>query len=628
MVSFSRISVSRVYFFIFCFLFLFSSLNHARPDTAITYIDLNDLQDPLTVPSSTVQIVSTPLGFNTPIDHSGQVITVITKDDIKGLGLSNVKQALELVSGLNVVDSGGQASFFYRGHGSNMTKIMLDGISLLDPSSGLPLLDGLNLNDIERIEILSGGASTIHGSDAVAGVINIITQDPNQEGGFASIEGGTDYQSQSFSYNQKSNNSFIKIRGSLLRDQRLSALSNTEEKDLHSIDNLSIKLRHYFNNDPLDIELSILNQFSDLDGQNASFDYIDITTHNITTKQDLFAIQYALNTNHNLNTILRYSTMYLERDTISNYPYYASGRRNVISLRNLYTPTHHTSMVIGVEREEQTGLTSSTTKQFALNSLFLNTMFDYGAIGFQAGTRKDQLTTGSEHQSYSLSLYGTLPKSQTRLLVTNKTGFRAANASEYIFSTDPNDPIAPETSKSYEAALTQPLSSGQIGASVFESQIENEIIYDNDLFTYKNADDDTLIQGYTVFAEYLPLLNKRSDTASTKARITDLLQKVKVEYSNFNTDQKRVPDHKITATALLAWQKFNLGIIGIHVGKRQDNNNVLPSYNRADVTLHYRLNDTTRIWGKVINVFNESYEDTEYYATLGQTVSLGYSKSF
>ena len=88
------------------------------------------------------------------------------------------------VPGLNLVQSGGeggQTSIFMRGTNSNHTKVLVDGIEVSDPSNPNGAYDfgKFNSADIARVEVLRGPQSGLYGSDAIGGVINIITKSGN-----------------------------------------------------------------------------------------------------------------------------------------------------------------------------------------------------------------------------------------------------------------------------------------------------------------------------------------------------------------------------------------------------------------------------------------------------------------
>jgi vitamin B12 transporter len=112
---------------------------------------------------------------------TGKVITVIGKEQLEKQAGRTVAQVLNETAGITIAgafnNAGTNQSVFMRGAASGRTLILLDGIPVNDPSQINNEFD-LNLfsiNDVERIEVCRGAQSTIYGSDAVAGVINIIT---------------------------------------------------------------------------------------------------------------------------------------------------------------------------------------------------------------------------------------------------------------------------------------------------------------------------------------------------------------------------------------------------------------------------------------------------------------------
>jgi vitamin B12 transporter len=108
-------------------------------------------------------------------------ITVITAEDIEEHGYQTVAEAVNRVSGLSVTSSGGlgqQTSLFVRGEDAGKVLVLLDGMRLNDPGTtdGRATIAHLTTDNVERIEIVKGGLSSIWGSNASAGVINIITK--------------------------------------------------------------------------------------------------------------------------------------------------------------------------------------------------------------------------------------------------------------------------------------------------------------------------------------------------------------------------------------------------------------------------------------------------------------------
>jgi vitamin B12 transporter len=116
------------------------------------------------------------------LSETGKVLTVITKEQLQQNSSHSLAEILNQQTGITVAGSttnaGANQSVFLRGANAGNTLILVDGIPVYD-ASGITNefdLNYININQVERIEILKGAQSTLYGSDAVAGVINIITK--------------------------------------------------------------------------------------------------------------------------------------------------------------------------------------------------------------------------------------------------------------------------------------------------------------------------------------------------------------------------------------------------------------------------------------------------------------------
>ncbi len=135
------------------------------------------------------------------VAQTGKVVTVLSDSVLQHYATQTVSELLSRQAGIMIVGAqstyGTQQDVFMRGAGSGNTLILLDGIPVYDPSGVTPVFD-LNLltvGECERIEILKGAQSTLYGSDAVAGVINIFTRKGSAAkkpfGGSASLNVGS-----------------------------------------------------------------------------------------------------------------------------------------------------------------------------------------------------------------------------------------------------------------------------------------------------------------------------------------------------------------------------------------------------------------------------------------------------
>ncbi|PIV21326.1 MAG: TonB-dependent receptor, partial [Deltaproteobacteria bacterium CG03_land_8_20_14_0_80_45_14] len=143
------------------------------------------------------KVVVTATRVETPVEEIASSITVISSKEIERKQKTTVLEVLRDIPGLDVVQTGGVGrltSIFIRGANSEHTLVMIDGVEVNDPISPGRSYDfaHLTVDNIERIEVIRGPQSTLYGSEAIGGVVNIITK--KGEGKpkfFLSAEGGS-----------------------------------------------------------------------------------------------------------------------------------------------------------------------------------------------------------------------------------------------------------------------------------------------------------------------------------------------------------------------------------------------------------------------------------------------------
>lgn len=120
-------------------------------------------------------------------------VTVLQGTDLRERGLTRVVDALRDVPGLSVVQGGSPGaatSVFLRGGESDYVQVLVDGVQVNSPGGAFDFA-GLTLENVERIEVARGPASSLYGSDAMAGVIHVITRTGRGEtGGTLALRGG------------------------------------------------------------------------------------------------------------------------------------------------------------------------------------------------------------------------------------------------------------------------------------------------------------------------------------------------------------------------------------------------------------------------------------------------------
>lgn len=139
-------------------------------------------------------VVVTASHSSLPLSQISREITIISKEEIQALPIQSIQDLLNYVSGVDILQRGGhgvQADVAIRGGSFDQTAILLNGINLSNPQTGHQSFNlPINLNDIERIEILHGPASFIYGASAFSGGINIITKKNPDYKIYTNIEGG------------------------------------------------------------------------------------------------------------------------------------------------------------------------------------------------------------------------------------------------------------------------------------------------------------------------------------------------------------------------------------------------------------------------------------------------------
>ena len=112
-------------------------------------------------------------------DENLSSVTVITHEDIERQNATSLQEVLQSVAGITMASSGGQgtiSSLFMRGSNSDHVLVLVDGIKVGSITAGLTAFEFLPVEQIERIEIVRGPRSSLYGSEAIGGVIQIFTK--------------------------------------------------------------------------------------------------------------------------------------------------------------------------------------------------------------------------------------------------------------------------------------------------------------------------------------------------------------------------------------------------------------------------------------------------------------------
>jgi vitamin B12 transporter len=585
-------------------------------------------------------LVTAPTTVPTPQNDVASSVTVITSQEMQDRQQRTVPDALETVPGLNVVQSGGpggQTSVFIRGTNSNHVKVLIDGIDVSDPSNPNDTFDfgQLLTSDIARIEVLRGPQSGLYGSDAIGGVINIITkkgQGPFKATGL--VEGGsfgTLNQSANASGSQSIFNYTFNIAHLRSTDTPVTPLDQLlpgEKRNNNSYDNLTLSTKlgadvnehlslnyvgryttssYFFTGDSFD-DTTFLYYPSPTRSQQIDHDFYTrgeaVTSFFDDRWKNYIGINYT--DAWSLNTVP-------DSDTENNL-----GKRVEFNDRSVIEALPGETVVLGVDHytdtlwqnDPYTNASQADTGGYAeLQSNLYNRFF------LASNVRYDDYNTFGGHLTYRIAPAFIVPQTGTKLKATYGTGFKAPTLSElyvsypaYFFYGNPN--LLPEESTGYDAGFEQPLFNDRLrfGATYFHNDITNLI--DATFTTYINV-GHAETQGVESFAEWTlgDRLDLRADYTYTRA----------VDEAT-GLELQRRPYDKGSLTAL--WTPIDpLTLSGtlVAVSKWVDdydrNNantapgNFAPGYVIVNVAANYKINDHVTLFARVNNLLNEHYED-------------------
>jgi vitamin B12 transporter len=591
-------------------------------------------------------VVVTATRIPTPDAKIASSITVITAADIAEGDQQTLPDILQEAPGLNVVQSGGpggQTSVFMRGTNSNHVKVLVDGIDVSDPSSPNDAFDfGQFLApDIGRIEILRGPQSGLYGSDAIGGVINIITKSgdgPAQltagiEGGsFDTFDqtGGVSGSTDAFHYTANIEHFY----SGATPVTPLELLAPGEKRNDDSYDNVTASSKlGYEVSDNFDLGLvgRYTNSHLDFTGDNFTTGYPDATRSQYDTLQyDMRATAHLVLFAGHLDQTLGFAYGSTSSTDMSPDfgPSYYSGNRTKIDWQGALRFSSDEVLILGAEHERDamskpvSAGTSIDSGYAELQSTLIDNLYDTIAVRYDDNDRFGSKVTYRVAPDYVITATG------TKLKASAGTGFKAPTLSE-VFENFPsfgffgNPALKPETSIGYDAGFEQSLFDGVIdfGATYFRNDIKN-LIDNNATFTsYANvgrAETD----GVESYVSYEPIRSVvlRADYTYTEANDQILDQEL-----------LRRPKNKVSLDA--KWQvmpalSFDADLV--YVGSWIDTNRegtiprlATPGYTTTNIAINYDATDEFTIYGRVANLFDEQYQDPDGFLRPGRGLFAG-----
>lgn len=588
------------------------------------------------------------------LSEIGRVVTVITAEQINKSTGKTLPQLLNSVSGITFSGAnnapGISSSVFLRGASTGNTHILVDGFAVNNSSSidGSYDLNAFPLDQIERIEILKGSGSTLYGSDAVAGVINIITKHPKQQGLKANLQassGTYNTFNESASLNGRIRNTGIAVNlsntdskgfaaatdttgnGNFKKDgfhQRSASVNLTQQVSDRFTLNGNLQTSYNKGNLPAgaftdDKGYTYANTFifGGVGGKlkldqgdlrfNVSQNSVKNNYNDPAGPSNFNSASYQKNTGNitNFDVLLNYNiNKYLDITSGESFRYYGSTQRSTYdTLKNLRN---------------------------SINSIYTSLFFKAGIFHMELGGRYNLDSKYGTNFTYTVNLSLYLAD-QFKVFGTIASAFKTPSLYQ-LFSQYGNTNLKPETTTSYEAGFDWELVKNTLSFNtVFYKYDTKDVIYFKNLNNppygvYENG----AFQKDKGFESELKLnidkLTASAYAAYVTGKQTDVVGK---ETANLFRRPKN------TYGASVAYQFIKSLSVGLDYKYTSDRSDIkfnpdfstivvnLKHYNLVDAHLQYDANKQITLFADLKNLFDAKYIDWVGYNTRGFNFMAG-----
>ena len=571
----------------------------------------------------------------TPAVEVASSITVITAADIEARQQRTISDVLKDVPGLNVVQTGGPGgvtSVFIRGTNSNHTKVLIDGIDVSDPSNSTGAFDfgQLLTPDIERVEVLRGPQSGLYGSDAIGGVINIITRSgAGPMTLVAGLEGGsfdTFNQAARLSGSQDVFHYSVNLshfHAGATPVTPLDLLPEGEVRNDDYNDNLTLSTRLGYDITP-NFDLGLVARYTDIHLHTTGEDYppplfVGVPAAEQTTAAtDEYFMRltaHALSFDGFLDQTLGLAYSHLRTDTVVPDTPAAlnSGERRKADWQGNLRLAPTETLVLGAEYERD-DIVQPISASVHISSGYAELQSQLGAHWFSAlNVRYDDNSRFGGKTTWRFAPAWVIAATDTKLKASVGTGFKAPTLSELYQNFPPfffaNPGLRPESSTGWDAGFEQGFAKGAVrfGVTYYHNRIHDLITTDVTGTTYANIGEATT-EGIESFIAWQPTqeLTLRVDYTYTEAT-DDVLQQ----------ELLRRPKNK--GTLLAQWQAtraWQLSLDVLAVGAWVDGNRDFsiprldaPGYTTVNFATSYEMTPHLAVFGRINNLFDRHYEN-------------------
>lgn len=595
-----------------------------------------------------VDIVVTANRTSRAISQVGESATVIGEEEIVNRQPSEVLDILRTVPGVTFNRNGGlgtNAGVSIRGAQSDQTLVLIDGIRINDPASpgGGFNFGTLLVGNISRIEVVRGSQSVLYGSQAIGGVVNLLTREPTEElDVFARAEyGERDTAELVGNISGRIGPVAASFGATYARTDGISALNGGTEADgfeslgfngkvdVALADNISIDLRGFYADGETDIDGF---RAPDADIVSNRTDFVGYAGLNASLLDGRFRNRLGFGyTNIDRNNF--------NFDTNSE-TFDANGENRRYEYQGVFDIGYLAQIVFGAEREESEFRTSSFGAPSIFADVWINSVYGQvnltpvDGLSLSGGVRYDDHETFGSATTFSASGAYSPNDGNTVIRASYGEGFKAPSLFQ-LFSNFGNPDLEVEESESWDIGVTQSFLDGkaQIGVTYFERDGTNEIdfvgcagsllppclvpedvrpfgTYDNIDFTQADGWEFGValqpVDGFDVSLNY-SIIDAFDETTGNR------LPRRAQETASLVADYRMANGLGIGTTILVVGDSFN----------DASNSRRLDGYALADLRVSYGITDSLELFGRIENITDEEYETVADFGQPGRTVFGG-----
>ncbi len=600
------------------------------------------------------EVVVTATRTETSIKHISDSITIISGDEIEKKLQLDLYSVLKDVPGVSMKRCGGPGQWSYvrmRGGFNRHIKVLINGMDFSDPLWGdfSDYWSYLDTEDIEKIEIVSGPQSSLYGSGAISGVINIITKKGRgkpkiyvkAEGGSMDLLKGAvriNGAYKDFGYNL--NYSYVEGGGVFKHEEhRDSTVSG--RFDYSFLENINLDYTIRYTDSWRNYNQWDYKTFKAYDDPRAFrntylfFSNLGIT-HKVFNWWDYkIAYAYTEDTTHRNDPndgILYANGSIIVRDSFSKGK--TKGKKNHVFLQNNFSIFDIDKLSMGYEYERDRGdyyyesawgkkkysMRIHNNSWYAHNQIFLiKNIFSIGS-----GVRTDDHSKFGTHTTYKLGVACLIDKFSLKLKANYGTGFKAPNMFQLYDPKYGNPHLDPEESESWDVGFLWHFFDKKVivEGTYFHNHFKDLISFDYTTWKYTNINT---AKSYGVEATL-----KVYPTDDLGFRLnytyTDGKEEVKGEEKGLSI----VPKHEVNCNLFYSLRDFFINLDLYYIGKRlaYDHKHVMGGYMRLDVSASYIFLKHFNIFAKVENLFDRKYEAAYGYPAPKLSAWAGLKASF